>query len=184
MKELVACFCAMAALAAVAEMKLATVNLETLVKNHPSHESNRTLVKSTADDYRKKMEMRQEQAKSLVDEGKKLQADWQNPMLSAAAKADLQKKLDGIQRKLFAAQQEMRADDQRYQEELSDLQQRLFKIEKKDVEAKIATFAAENGYDMIVDVAACGFAKPELDVTDAVLKAMGVGKPKADKADK
>ena len=178
MKRIVMGICVAAVMAAAAEMKFATVNLETLVKNHPSHESNRTLVKSTADDYRKKMEDRQEQAKALVDEGKKLQSDWQNPMLSSAAKADLQKKLDGIQRKLFSAQQEMRADDQHYQEELADLQQRLFKIEKKDIEAKIAAFAKEQGYDMIFDVAACGFSKPELDVTDAVLKMMGVDKPK------
>lgn len=178
MKRMVMGICVAAAMMAGAEMKFATVNLETLVKNHPSHESNRTLVKSTADDYRKKMEERQEQVKVLVDEGKKLQSDWQNPMLSAAAKADLQKKLDGIQRKLFSAQQEMRADDQHYQEELADLQQRLFKIEKKDIEAKIAAFAKEQGYDMIFDAAACGFSKPELDVTDAVLKMMGVDKPK------
>ena len=178
MKRIVMGICVAAVMAASAEMKFATVNLETLVKNHPSHESNRTLVKSTADDYRKKMEDRQEQAKALVDEGKKLQSDWQNPMLSAAAKAELQKKLDGIQRKLFAAQQEMRAEDQHYQEELADLQQRLFKIEKKDIEAKIAAFAKEKGYDMIFDAAACGFSKPELDVTDAVLKVMGVDTPK------
>ena len=74
----------------------------------------------------------------------------------------------------------MRAEDQHYQEELADLQQRLFKIEKKDIEAKIAEFAAEQGYDMIFDAAACGFAKPELDVTDAVLKKMGVSAPKKD----
>ena len=181
MKKIVVGMCLFAAVAASAEMKVATVNLETLVKNHPSHESNRTLVKSTADDYRKKMESRQDDVKALVEEGKKLQSDWQNPMLSASAKADLQKKLDGIQRKLFAAQQDMRADDQRYQEELADLQQLLFKIEKKDVEEKIADYAKEMGYDLIIDVAACGFSKPELDVTDAVLKKMGVDKPKSDK---
>ena len=176
MKRLIACACVAAAMAASAELKLGTVSLETLIKNHPNHESNRTLVKSTADDYRSKMETRQEQAKALVEEGKKIQSDWQNPMLSASAKADLQKKMEGVQRKLFAAQQEMRSEDQHYQEELADLQQRLFKIEKKDVEAKIAEFAKEAGYDMIVDVAACGFAKPELDVTDAVIKKMGVEK--------
>ena len=181
MKRMIMGLCVAAGLVAGAEMKFATVNLETLVKNHPNHESNRTLVKSTADDYRKKMEARQEQAKALVEEGKKLQSDWQNPMLSAAAKADLQKKLDGIQRKLFTVQQEMRADDQHYQEELADLQQRLFKIEKKDIESKIAAFAKEQGYDLIFDVAACGFSRPELDVTGAILKEMGVEKPKADK---
>ena len=181
MKKIVVGLCLAAAAVASADAKFATVNLETLIKNHPSHESNRTLVKSTADDYRKRMETRQEDAKALVEEGKKLQSDWQNPMLSASAKADLQKKLDGIQRKLFAAQQDMRAEDQRYQDELADLQQRLFKIEKKDVEEKIAEFAKEQGYDLIIDVAACGFSKPDLDVTGAILKKMGVEKPKADK---
>jgi outer membrane protein len=168
----------MAAVIASAEMKLGTVNLEILIKNHPSHESNRSLVKSTADDYRKKMESRQDKAKELVEEGKKIQSDWQNPMLSSSAKADLQKKLEDVQRKLFTMQQEMRSEDQRCQEELADLQQRLFKIEKKDVEEKLSQFAKEKGYDLIVDAAACGFAKPELDVTDAVLKKMGVDKPK------
>ena len=182
MKRIVACACAVAAaLVASAEMKVGTVNLETLIKNHPNHESNRTLVKSTADDYRTKMEARQEQVKALMEEGKKIQSDYQNPMLSAAAKTDLQKKMEGLQRKLYALQQEMRADDQHYQEELADLQQRLFKIEKKDVEAKIAEFAKEQGYDLIVDVAACGFSKPDLDVTEDVLKKMGVEKNKADK---
>ena len=169
-----------AAMAASAEVKLGTVSLETLIKSHPNHESNRTLVKSTADDYRKKMETRQEQVKALMEEGRKIQTDWQNPMLSASAKADLQRKIEGIQRKLYSAQQDMRAEDQRCQEELADLQQRLFKIEKKDIEAKIAEFAKEQGYDMIVDVAACGFSKPELDVTEDILKKMGVGKPKAE----
>ena len=178
MKNLVFACTFMAIAVASAATKMGVVNLEILIKNHPSHESNRTLVKSTADDYRKKMEARQEKAKSLMDEGKKIQSDWQNPMLSASAKSDLQKKLEDVQRRMYALQQEMRAEDQRCQEELSDLQQRLFKIEKKEVEEKIAEFAKEAGYDILVDVAACGFVKPDMDVTDAVLKKMGVKAPK------
>lgn len=178
MKKMAFVFACSFAAVVSAGVKIGTVSLEVLIKNHPSHESNRTLVKSTADDYRKKMESRQDAAKKLVDEGKKLQSDWQNPMLSASAKADIQTKLEDVQRKLFALQQEMRAEDQRCQEELADLQQRLFKIEKKDVEARLAEFAKDAGYDMILDIAACGFAKPGLDVTDAVLKKMGVKEPK------
>ena len=176
-KTVFACAC-MFAVVASAGVRIGTVSLEVLIKNHPSHESNRTLVKSTADDYRKKMESRQEKAKALVDEGKKIQSDWQNPMLSATAKADLQKKLEDVQRKLFVLQQEMRAEEQRCQDELADLQQRLFKIEKKDVESYLAEFAKDGGYDILLDVAACGFSKPGLDVTDAVLKKMGVKEPK------
>ena len=86
MKKFIAGICMVGAIAASADMKIGVVNLETLVKNHPSHESNRALVKTTADDYRKKMELKQEQVKKIVEEGKKLQTDWQNPMLSSAAK--------------------------------------------------------------------------------------------------
>ena len=178
MKKIVFSCACMAAVAVSAAVKMGTVNLETLIKNHSSHESNRTLVKSTADDYRKKMETRQDRIKALVEEGKKLQSDWQNPMLSATAKSDIQKKLEDFQRRMYAVQQEMRAEDQRCQEELADLQQRLFKIEKADVEKSLAQFAKEKGYDLIVDVAACGYSKPELDVTAEVLKKMGVKNPK------
>ena len=176
-KIVFSCAC-MAAVAVSAAVKMGTVNLETLIKNHSGHESNRTLVKSTADDYRKKMEARQDKIKALVEEGKKLQSDWQNPMLSATAKSDIQKKLEDVQRRMYAVQQEMRAEDQRCQEELADLQQRLFKIEKADVEKCLAEFAKEKGYDIIVDVAACGYSRPELDVTGEVLKKMGVKNPK------
>jgi Skp family chaperone for outer membrane proteins len=167
-------------MAVTAGTKIAVVNLETLVKNHPSHESNRALVKTTAEDYRKKMEAKQEQLKKLVEEGKKLQSDWQNPILSAAGKSELQKKMETIQQKLFAGQQEMRADDQHYQNELADLQQRLFKIEKTEVEKQIREYAKAEGFDLVVDAAACGFAAPKLDVTDAILKKMGVD-PKKNK---
>lgn len=180
MKKFIAGICVAGTMVAAAGTKMAVVSLETLVKSHPSHESNRALVKTTADDYRKKMEQKQEQMKKLVEDGKKLQSDWQNPILSAAGKTELQKKLEVIQQKLFAAQQEMRADEQHYQNELADLQQRLFKIEKSEVEKQIRDFAQAQGYDLIIDSAACGFATPKLDVTDAILKKMGVD-PKKNK---
>jgi Skp family chaperone for outer membrane proteins len=180
MKKIIAGICVAGAMAVTAGTKIAVVNLETLVKNHPSHESNRALVKTTAEDYRKKMEAKQEQLKKLVEEGKKLQSDWQNPILSAAGKSELQKKMETIQQKLFAGQQEMRADDQHYQNELADLQQRLFKIEKTEVEKQIREYAKAEGFDLVVDAAACGFAASKLDVTDAILKKMGVD-PKKNK---
>ena len=85
MKKLIACTCIALAMVAGAEVKLGVVNLEVLIKNHPSHASNKTLVKSTADDYRKKMETHQEQMKSLMEEGAKVQSDSSNPMLRAGA---------------------------------------------------------------------------------------------------
>ena len=174
MKRLIACVCVAAAMAASAELKLGTVNLETLIKNHPSHESNRTLVKSTADDYRTKMEARQVQAKALMEEAKKIHSDSQNPMLSASAKAEAQKKLDGMQQKVNAARQDLIRSEQSYRETMNDLETRLLKMETSDIRAKIAAYAKEKKLDLVIDSTMAAYAADALDVTDDILRAMKV----------
>ena len=94
-----------AALCVSAEMKIGTVNMVDLVRLHPNHASNKALVKSTDSDYKDKLEKMQEQVKAIADEGKKIQEDFTNLMLSASAKADAQKKLEGVQQRFVAAHQ-------------------------------------------------------------------------------
>jgi Skp family chaperone for outer membrane proteins len=91
-----------AALTAVAEMKFGTVNMVDLVRLHPNHESNRTLVKTTDAEYKAKLDAKQDELKEIADEGKKAQSDLQNPMLSAQARAAAQKKLEGIQQRFLS----------------------------------------------------------------------------------
>ena len=157
-----------------AEMKIATVNMVDLVRLHPNHESNRALVKSTDKDYKAKLERQQEAAKTIADEGKKVQADLMNPMFSKSAKADAQKTLEDVQRRFLAAQQELRASAQHFQNELTDLETRLLKLETEDIRAKINAFAKANGYDIIADSTMLAFSKDSLDVTDEILKALKV----------
>lgn len=184
MKQAIWAWACMAALAVSAEMKIATVDMVRLVRMHPSHETNRTLIKTTDKDYKTKLEARQEAIKTLADEGKKAQDDLQNPMLSPAAKADAQKKLEDVQRRFLVAQQDLRTAAQHFQNELADLETRLLKLETEDVRAKIAAFAKDKGFDLIVDQAALGYAKEALDVTDAVLASMGVESKKATAGEK
>ena len=112
MKKIVLSMVLAVAAVCAAEMKIATVNMVDLVRLHPNHESNRALVKSTDKDYKAKLERQQEAAKTIADEGKKVQADLMNPMFSQSAKADAQKKLEDVQRRFLAAQQELRASAQ------------------------------------------------------------------------
>lgn len=174
MKKLLIALMMAAAMGASAELKIATVNMVDLVRLHPTHESNKQLVKTTDKDYKAKLDKMQEEMKSLADEGKKIQEDLQNPMLSNSAKADAQKKMDGIQQKFIAGQQELRQAAQRFQSDLSDLEQRLIKLETDDIRAKISAFAKENNYDIIADSTMLAFSKDSLDVTDEILKAMKV----------
>ena len=104
-------------------------------------------------------------------------------MLSAAAKAEAQKKLEGVQQRFLAAQQDLRAAAQHYQNELSDLESRLLKLETEDIRAKITAYAKDKGFDLILDASMLGYAKESFDVTDDILKALGVD-PKKRKEEK
>ena len=187
MKKIMMVAAIAAAFAATAEMKIGTVNMVDLVRLHPSHESNRTLVKTTDADYKAKLDAKQDELKEMADEGKKAQGDLQNPMLSAAARTEAQKKIEGIQQRFLASQQEMRQMAARYQSDLSELEARLIKIETDEIRAKINEYAKKNGYDLIADSSMLAFSKDSFDVTDAILKMFGVDpakrKEKAKKSD-
>ncbi len=174
MKKLLTALALAAAMCASAELKIGTVNMVDLVRLHPNHESNKALVQSTDKDYKAKLGRQQDAAKEIADEGKKIQTDLMNPMLSASAKADAQKKIEDVQRRFLAAQQELRSAAQHFQNELTDLETRLLKLETEDIRAKINAFAKENNYDVIADSTMLAFSKDSLDVTDEILKAMKV----------
>ena len=176
MKKIMMLAAMAAMMTAVAEMKVGTVNMVDLVRLHPDHEKNRALVKTTDSDY-----------KEIADEGKKAQGDLQNPMLSTSARAEAQKKLESIQQRFLSGQQEMRQMASRFQGDLSDLESRLIKLETDDIREKIRAYAKKNGYDFIADGTLLAFVKESYDVTDDILKSMGVDpakrKEKAKKAD-
>lgn len=174
MKKTMLCLAAAVCSAAFADLKIATVNMVDLLSLHPTHESNKALVKSTGEDYKKKIDARQETLKELADEAKKTYEDLQNPMLSAAAKIELQKKLEGIQQRGGAARQELLREDQRFREELADLETRLLRLETADIRAKVSAYAKKEGYALIVDSTTAVWAADALDVTDDILRALGV----------
>ena len=163
-----------AAMAVSAEMKLGTVDLMLLVKNHPNYDSNKALLTSTDKDYQKKLEGIKSEGDKLQDEGKKLMDQVRNPMLTAKAKADIEKQLTDIQQKLMGMEQRYRAEAIRCRQDLQDLEGRLLKTTTDDLKKRIAKYAAAKGYDLIVDANAAAYATKTLDVTDDMLKELGV----------
>ena len=161
-------------LSAFADLKVGTVNMIHLVELHPTHESNKALVKSSNDDYKAKLDSKQDALKAMLDEARKVYEDMQNPMLSATAKADAQKKLDGMQQKVNAARQDLIRSEQNYRETMNDLETRLLKMETSDIRAKISAYAKEKKFDLIIDSTMAAYANDALDVTDDILRAMKV----------
>ena len=168
-----------AAGAVSAEMKLGVVDMMKLVRNHPSYETNRTLLTSTEKDYKKKLDALKSEVEEIQEEGKRQAEQLRNPMLAAKAKAEIEKKIVDIQNKFISAQQKLRAEAMRSQQDLADLEARLLKTQTADIRRRVGEFAGRNGYDLVIDSQAAVFQKKGFDVTGEVLRDMGVDPSKA-----
>ena len=162
------------AMVASAEMKVGTVNLMLLIRNHPNYDANKELLTSTDKDYQKKVEAIKSEGESLQAEGKKIAEQLRNPMLAAKAKADVEKQLMDIQQKLMGIEQRYRAEVARCRQDLQDLEGRLLKTTTDDLRKRLAKFAEKKDYDLILDKTAAPFAKAKYDVTDEMLQELGV----------
>ena len=174
MKKLTFVAMLVSAMAASAEMKVGTVNLMLLIRNHPNYDANKELLTSTDKDYQKKVEAIKAEGETLQAEGKKVAEQLRNPMLAAKAKADVEKQLMDIQQKLIGIEQRYRAEVSRCRQDLQDLEGRLLKTTTDDLRKRLAKFAEKKDYDLILDRTAAPFAKAKFDVTDEMLQEMGV----------
>lgn len=182
-KSLILGLAAMAALPLMAEMKIGSVNFMTLVRNHPDYDRNKTLLTSTDKDYQKKLEGIKEEGEKLQEEGKKLLDQVRNPMLADKAKSDIEKQLTQIQQQLDGISLRYRNEGMRFRQELQELEGRLLKATTEDLRTKISKYAEDNEYDMILDSTITTYIKPEYDVTNEILKAMGVNPEEAKSVD-
>ncbi len=174
MKKLMFAAALASAMVASAEMKVGSVNLMLLIRNHPNYDANKELLTSTDKDYQKKVEAIKSEGESLQAEGKKIAEQLRNPMLAAKAKADVEKQLMDIQQKLMGIEQRYRAEVARCRQDLQDLEGRLLKTTTDDLRKRLAKFAEKKDYDLILDKTAAPFAKAKYDVTDEMLQELGV----------
>ena len=179
MRKTVLALALAAAGAASAEMKIGVVDMMTLVRNHPGYDANKELLAATDKDYQKRLDGIKSEGESLQEEGRRLADQLRSPLLAAKAKADAETRLVEIQKKLLSIDQRLRSEAARCRQDLQDLEGRLLKTTTDDLKKRIAAFAAEKGYDLVVDRAAAPFAKAEHDATDDMLRAMNVDPAKA-----
>ena len=156
------------------DMKIGTVNMVTLVRNHKSYDTNKKMLQDSEKDYQKDLDNMKAELDALQDEGKKVADQARNPMISQAQRDKTEKELLDIQNKYVAGQQKLRAKAMESQEKLQEFEARLLKVTTEDIRAAVSKFADENGYDIIVESTVTAFAKKSLDVTDSILKEMGI----------
>ena len=174
MKKLALMASVAVATVAQAELKIGAVDMLKLVRNHPSYESNKSYLSAKEKDFQKKLEQQRSAVEKIQQEGKEKAEGLRNPMLSATAKTALEKELMDIQQRFLAAQQNLRSEAMRAEQELRDDEQRFMKITTDDLRKRVVALAEKDGYDAILDLGTVPYVKANLTVTDEILKAMGV----------
>ena len=174
----------LAASSACADVKIGVADMLVLVRNHPSYESNKELLSSTEKNCNKRVDAVKREVEQLQDEGKRLSDEYKNPMLSASAKAKVEGDLTSLQQRFLAAQQRMRTEAMNAQRELQDLEAVMLKKQTDDIRERVAKFAKAEGYDFILDQNAALYFVPAVDVTDSLLKEMGVDPKTAKRSQK
>ena len=144
------------------ELKIGIVDVNKILKDAPQTIS---ATKKLEKEFSSRTEKLKTKGKALEADGKKFQKESLTMSDDQREKAEraLQQRRIEIQRD----ERELREDmDLRRREEIGDLQEKI--------NITIDKMAAEEGYDLIL-YNGIAFASPKVDITDAVVKALGGG---------
>jgi Skp family chaperone for outer membrane proteins len=165
---------AMAAAVVPAQEKTAVVNMVDLVRFHPSRERDRKLMQDTEKEYQAKLDKQRDRFEELRGEYEKAVKEARNPALNEKAKAEAEDKAMKHRDVLAEADRDLRQEMQKLQRELGDLDSRLLRQVTGDIREVITKYAQETKASVILDGTTVAYFDPKLDVTDEILKRMGV----------
>lgn len=156
------------------------VDMAVALEHHPNTPADRQLLKDTYDDYSKKRDALMAEVEAMQEELTQMVKEAQNPMLSAARSEELRNaaeaKFRALEEKKASAEDEMRQCTRSYEELTSRLSRRTI----KDIQEKLAGYAKEKGYDIVIDRASVPYVSDKCDITNNVIVLCGGTVPKAD----
>jgi Skp family chaperone for outer membrane proteins len=164
----------MAAAMVMAQEKTAVVNMVDLVRFHPSRERDRKLMQDTEKEFQAKLDKQRDRFEQLRDDYEKAVKEARNPALNEKARAEAEDKSMKHRDVLAEADRDLRAEMQKLQRELGDMDSRLLRQVTGDIREVLTKFSQENKYAIVLDGTTMAYFDPKLDVTDDVLKRMGV----------
>jgi Skp family chaperone for outer membrane proteins len=164
----------MAAGVMLAAEKIAVVNMVDLVRYHPSRERDRKLMEETEKEFQSKLDKQRDRFEELRSDYEKVVKEARSPALNETARAEAEDKAMKHREVLAQADRDLRAEMQKLQGELGDLDSRLLRQVTSDIRDVITKFAEEKKFDAVLDSTTMAFFNARLDVTDDVLKRMGV----------
>jgi Skp family chaperone for outer membrane proteins len=173
-KEFMVLLAVMVAGVLVAAEKTAVVNMVDLVRFHPSRERDRKLMEETEKEFQSKLDKQRDRFEELRTDYEKLVKESRNPALNEKARADAEDKALKHREVLSQADRDLRAEMQKLQGELGDLDARLLRQVTGDIRTVITTLSQEKKLDVVLDSTTLAYFNPKLEITDEVLTRMGV----------
>jgi len=163
-----------APLMSFAEEKTVVVSMIDLIRFHPNRERDRKLMGETEKEYQDKLDKRRERFEQLRDDFERTAKEARNPALSDKARTDAENKAMKQRDVVAEAERDLRQEAQKLQHELADLDSRLLRQVTGDIRETITKYAKETKATLVMDASTLAYSDPKLDVTDDVLKRMGI----------
>jgi len=164
----------LAATMMLAQEKTAVVNMVDLVRFHPSRELFCKVTAATEKEFQAKLDKQRDRFEQLRDDYEKAVKEVRNPVLNEKAKAEAENKAMKHRDVLAEADRDLRQEMQKLQRELGDLDSRLLRQVTSDIREVLTKYAQETKYSIILDGTTMAYFDPKMDVTDEILKRMGV----------
>lgn len=167
---------------AVAQTRIATLDIEKIVELHPDTAHNRAILKDTLKDYQGEMEKLEAAAEAARKAALASLEESRNPALGEKARQrteDEAKKNVEIAR---SAEREFAEKRSEFQRNLNEQEVRLLRMTVREIEKKVAEYAKANGIDIVLPISgarlgiapAALWASESLDITSAIMAAMGI----------
>ncbi len=152
---------------------IAVVDMEAVLAKHPNTPNDKKLLESTLADYTKERDALRAALEAKQADLERQMQEAQNPMLAPAKAEELKKAcqaaFEGIESDRRAAEAQM-AERSRT---LSEMERKLIKRSTDEIQAHIAAYAKEKGYDLVVYKNMVAYVRPEQDITDRVIVLCG-----------
>lgn len=164
----------MSALVGVAEEKTVVVNMIDLIRFHPNRERDRKLMVDMEKEYQTKLDKRRERFEQLRDDFERTAKETRNPVLSDKARAEAESKALKQRDVVAEAERDLRQEAQKLQRELGDQDTRLLRQVTNEIRETITKYAKDSKISIVMDASTLAYFDSKLDVTDEVLKRMGI----------
>ena len=157
-----------------AEEKTVVVSMIDLIRFHPNRERDRKLMMDTEKEYQDKLDKRRERFEQLRDDFERVAKEARNPVLSDKARTEAENKALKQRDVVAEAERDLRQEAQKLQRELGELDSRLLRQVTGEIRETITKYAKDTKVALVMDASTLAYYDPKMDVTDDVLKRMGI----------